>query len=493
MKTHRWTGERLAIALALLTALPTSTGLTVSAQTAAADAKTTNWLPVDLALKTTLQSGRPSVLVFTSPTSPASLELVAELRRLADSALSGQVIHFAEVPEEDHAKQAARLGVKIFPAVLVYGREGSKLKLVGHRLGNIDAAATLLWVASLQTSSAQSNVPETDPAVKRTAQDRYPVPPSPQAPLPSSQNVQGPPPAPPKTTYQPPPPPYQPMPAPIPVMPAQPAQIPPVYAAPMPQPVVVSTPATPVVVQPSQPQIIIGPSQAPQITFASAPSAPSVSYVQPANAPTPNQPQQIFMASAPPASAPPPPSNAPMMYAPVSMAPQPSYAPQPVASAPAPAQSPLLAAALLTNPRLWDRLLGALGEHLAQRRNPRLQMSNAPTVAQAPVAMAPVAGAPGAYAPVAQPAMMPMPAMAPMYAPAPAYGYAVAAGYGYGPPPGYCPPPPQQPYYPYPPPTAPSPQYGGPSMEPGYPPMPPPQANPGQQDKGGFFHSLFHH
>ncbi len=87
-----------------------------------------------------------------------------------------------------------------------------------------------------------------------------------------------------------------------------------------------------------------------------------------------------------------------MMYAPVAMAPQPmayaptAMAPQPTANAPA--QSPILAAALLTNPRLWERLLGALGEHLAQKKNPRIQMSNSPTIAQAPVAMAPVAGAP---------------------------------------------------------------------------------------------------
>jgi hypothetical protein len=198
------------------------------------------------------------------------------------------------------------MGFKTFPAVLVYGTDGSALKLLGQRVGPLDAPTTLAWLASLPTGATTANEPAPDTAVRRTSQDGYPTPPSPQTPYASSQNVpQAPPPAPPKMGYQPPPQPMpQPMPVPVPVVPFQPAQVPPVYAAPMPQPVVVSTPPTPVVLQPSQPQIIIGPSQAPQITFASAPSAPTVPYVQPANAPTPNQPQQIFMANAPTANAP---------------------------------------------------------------------------------------------------------------------------------------------------------------------------------------------
>ena len=88
---------------------------------------------------------------------------------------------------------------------------------------------------------------------------------------------------------------------------------------------------------------------------------PTVSVVSPAAAPTANVPQQIFLAAAPTAAA------------------------------------PALAAMILTNPCLWERIIGASGEHLAQKKKPRAQM--APAIAQAPVAAAPTAAAPVAAAP----------------------------------------------------------------------------------------------
>ncbi len=94
-----------------------------------------------------------------------------------------------------------------------------------------------------------------------------------------------------------------------------------------------------------------------------------------------------------------------------------------LASAPSAGQSPMLSAAILTNPRLTERLLGAFGEHLAQLRNPRLQMGQAPTYAPMPTAFAPVASAPAA---------MPMAAYAPWGAYAP-FGPGYGPGYGFGP------------------------------------------------------------
>ncbi len=56
---------------------------------------------------------------------------------------------------------------------------------------------------------------------------------------------------------------------------------------------------------------------------------------------------------------------------------------------------------ILTNPNLLNRVLGAIGEHFAQKKNPRVQMGQAPMMAQAPVAQAPVAQGPTiGYAPV---------------------------------------------------------------------------------------------
>ena len=167
--------------------------------------------------------------MITSRTSPASAELVTALRRTADSTLVGRLVNFAEMPREEYARQVERLGLKTFPAILVYGREGTALKLLGHRVGPLDAPTTLAWLASLPSGSTRPKIPPPDPGLRRASQDGYPTPPSPQMPYPSSQNYpQAPPPAPPKMGYQPPPQP-QPQLVPYPVVPVQPAQMPPVY------------------------------------------------------------------------------------------------------------------------------------------------------------------------------------------------------------------------------------------------------------------------
>lgn len=115
------------------------------------------------------------------------------------------------------------------------------------------------------------------------------------------------------------------------------------------------------------------------------------------------------------------------------LAPQPTYTAAPT-YAPQPAQSPALLAAVLTNPNLIDRILGTIGEHFAQKKNPRISMAPAP-VGSAPFAASPTgyAAAP-TYAALAQPGMMAMPTMAaaPAAAPGPPYGMAygpVAAPY----------------------------------------------------------------
>ena len=65
MKSHRWTSGRVALAVVLFTVLDIASGWAVRAQTAPGNDRAAGWLPVEAALKTTLQSGRPSVLVFT--------------------------------------------------------------------------------------------------------------------------------------------------------------------------------------------------------------------------------------------------------------------------------------------------------------------------------------------------------------------------------------------------------------------------------------------
>jgi hypothetical protein len=163
----------------------------------------------------------------------------------------------------------------------------------------------------------------------------------------------------------------------------------------------------------------------------------------------------------------------PVQMAPVAMAPQPVQM-APVAMAPQQqvGQSPLAALALttvLTNPGLLSRLLGGFGEMLAELKQPRMRMGQAP-VPQMQIMQAPVASAPVGMAPAGYPAY-------PAYPAYPEYDYQPCRhphgkvcrlcdprhrqggpddGYGD---PGYGPggyrqaPPPQQPYYPGPSPT----------------------------------------
>lgn len=428
-----------------------------------------DWPGLPQAIQEVKKTGAPLVVVATSSASAESAALVASIKEsIASGAINGRAL-FAEMPVETYAERLKGLGVGRFPTVLIY-RSGPKgLVAVGHK--EIASGAEVgSWLRTLGLLALK---PAADRSLVKTGGHG-----SGQTPYPSGQGEYIPPPA-------PAPPPYAPPAYPQPVYAPQPVMAP-VYTQPAPQPVVVSAPSAPVVFQPQAPTIVVGPTPQPNIVFANAPaSAPNVSYVNAGNAPTANAPQQFFLAPAPTANAPsaPPPmayapsAPPPMQYAPQYAPPMMAYAPQApqMAYAPAPTgNSPLLAAAILTNPRLWERVIGALGEHLAQKKNPRVQMGSAPTLAQAPMAYAPTAGAPMAYAPVAPQPMYAAPAQQPMYMPAgpPMYGYGY--GYGYGPPPGppayQQPPPPQGP-------SGPSPQSDGAG-----------QAYPVAPGKTGFFH-----
>jgi hypothetical protein len=122
------------------------------------------------------------------------------------------------------------------------------------------------------------------------------------------------------------------------------------------------------------------------VTVAMAPQ-PAMGYAPPAMSAPPAQNLFTQPMQAPPMQ----PMQAPPM--------QPMQAP-PMQPMQAPPMQPMQApstAMMLQAPGLLNSLLGTIGEHLARRRNPRVQMSPMPTLAQAPVANAPVA-----YAPVGQ-------------------------------------------------------------------------------------------
>jgi hypothetical protein len=412
------------------------------------------------AIQDTLRTGRPTLLVVTSRAHPASGQLWQALSNDPQAQSVRQAFQVVELSAEANPQRIQSLQVTSFPTLIVYGRGANGLTMLGVEAGSMDLPFALGWLSGLKTTASTASGSRGDirpplaggrdaNLARAGYHDHYP---SAQQPSPQ---YYPPPPAPPA----PPPAPAQPM---VPVAPVAP-----IYSAPAPQPVVVSAPSPPVVFQPSAPTIVVGPTPQPNIVFAQAP-APTVTYAMAPSAPAPAAPAptnlftQPAPAPAPAPSAPAPSAAAPLAYAPVAYAPQVAMAP--AAPAPQVGQSPLLAAAILTNPRLWERILGAIGEHLAQKKQPRIQMAPAPTVAQAPVAPAgyapapaPSGAAPLAYAPMAaavQPMMLALPtAPAPAYVPvAPVYAPAAAPTY----PPAYQAPPPSAPspqsgYYPAPP------------------------------------------
>jgi hypothetical protein len=347
------------------------------------------WTPLSRALNATIRTGTPTLVVVTSRTEPGSLQFCRALTYSREvGGLTGS-LQFAEMASELYKDQVKTLGVRTFPTLIVYRRGGRGLEMVSFTSGLTEPHQVVDWLGSVGLV-ARETAPA-DAAILRAGQGGAMA--SDQA-YPSAQNPQPSPPS--KQPMGPPPPPYVPPPyAPPPVQMAPPPQQ---YFAPYPAPapVYVQPPTPTMIVQQAPQQIILAPAPPPQVTIAMAPSAaPTVSYAPVGGAPPAgNAPPNLFTqpGAAPPGAAPP-----------VAMAPpmQPVYAQAPpTANAPPVGQGPIAATALamtLTNPSLINRLVGALGEHLAQKKNPRVQMAQAPAMAPAPTG-----GAPVAYAPIAQ-------------------------------------------------------------------------------------------
>ena len=401
--------------------------------TTRADGPDAGWTPLAEATWSTQKTGRPTVVVATSSRSPESLALRRDLLGIAEARSLAGTIHFAEMPESRYAVQLRALRVDGFPTVIVYRRGSKGLEVVDTLSRPKDAYVVTAWLGTLGLESAADRP---DEGLVRAQHA------TPQRPNPTPQAPPQPPP------YQPPyQPPYVPQYAPQP-------QYAPIVQTPAAAPMVLSQPGPTFMVQQQAPTIMLAPPSAPNIVVMQAPSqAPSVSYAPqgPASAPAPN-----FFAPAPQ------PSQAPPAYAPQQPMMMVAQAPQP-AQAPAVGQGPLLATAatmILTNPSLIDSMLGTIGEHFANKKNPRIKMVQAPAIAQAPTA--PAGYAPAGYAPAV------------CYGPTGGQAYLAVPAGGYGGPPGYGPPP-----YAEPPGYGPSPQ--GYTPGPSYPAPAPPR-------KGGLFH-----
>ena len=325
------------------------------------------WSDARAALQATQRGGKPTIVVTTTKSSASAPAIRAAL----GSAFGG-ACGLAEVDSDAQAGWVREVGITGTPGVVVFVNSGNQMKVLGTRSGVADPKALVDFVNGLLGSS--------DPMVARTDHQQ----PSPQSPTPQ---------------YAPQPAPQAPVYAPAPQAPVY-APAPQQMYAPSPAPVMIQPPASPIYISPAPQTIVMAPQPPPNVLFA----APAPIY-----APAP-APPQLMLAPAPTYAAAP-------VYAPApTYAPAPAYAPAPVAAAPVAmvAAAPTVnLAAIQKGPSLAGRLLGAVGQHLAEKGKPHYKL--VPTVNLAPApsyAAAPMAPAPVAYAPAPQPA--------PTYAPAPA-------------------------------------------------------------------------
>ena len=257
--------------------IPAAMAVLVAAIAAAPTARAGgSFVDCGAALRETIASGRPTVVVVTSRAVPASTALRdAIARELLGSAI-GESVRFAELPVELYPDRVGQLGIERFPTLLAYGRQGGALARLGRLDGPADVLSVAAWLGSLGLSGGGAAGASADPAVARTAmvggdRGRFIAVPAPAAPMPTPQ---GPPPSPPTPT---------PGMAVVPVAP--PPSMSTVVTQPGPPPIVVQPQSPQIYVQPMAPRIILGQMPAPEITVLQQPQAPPTVNFGVVNAP----------------------------------------------------------------------------------------------------------------------------------------------------------------------------------------------------------------
>ncbi len=210
------------------------------------------WVPLSHAVNTTANTGLPTLVIVTSPSKPASLQLCRALTRLPEAAALAGSIQFAEMASDVYKDQVKALGVNSFPTLIVYSRSRRGIEIMGRKSGLTEPGQVVPWLRTLGLAS--KGAAPADPALARAG--HYPPAASGQA----YPTEQAPPPyAPPKQPIMAPPlPPY--------VPPAPPPQAPPQYVAPYPAqaPVYVQPSAPAMIVQQAPQQIVLAPRRSPR-------------------------------------------------------------------------------------------------------------------------------------------------------------------------------------------------------------------------------------
>lgn len=339
---------RVGLASSLLSLAALAAVGTARAQSAAEETRPVELDPVEGALVTTLQTGRPTFLLVVSRSHGEAHRLWRQMLESPQARGLAQTAQFVELVAEDHPSRVRQLGVTSAPVVCAIRRNESRIEKVAQRAVPREAGHLLQWIEAIGEEVATTAAPPRDADLTRThfpQQDQA----SPQAPplaAPPKQAM-----TPPTTTTQ--------------------LQAVPVLNAPSQPPVAVAMPSHQVYIQPSAPTVVLGPTPPPNIVVTqTTPSTPTITMAVPVQSPpttiTPS-PQSLVAQPSPQS---------------VLAVPQNTFAP--VAAAPQPAAGPTTVGLVLTNPGPIDRCLGALGRMLAQRGMPRLQLTQAQQIALTP-------------------------------------------------------------------------------------------------------------
>ncbi len=151
------------------------------------------WLTPNQALRATLETGKPTLIVITSQEGTASQELMRSLRENAITQRLGQLAYVSEFLAEQAPEEVTRLGVESLPAVVAYRRGALGLEFVASQNDIRDAYHLIGWVRAHVVGPASTSA--VDRSVARAAY--HDEQPSPQAYPPASPPAKFTPPSPP--------------------------------------------------------------------------------------------------------------------------------------------------------------------------------------------------------------------------------------------------------------------------------------------------------
>ncbi|MBX6314583.1 MAG: hypothetical protein IRY99_16970, partial [Isosphaeraceae bacterium] len=135
------------VSLGLLSSFAAAPNGREPAKDATADAS--GWSPLAQATWTTVRTGRPTVVVVTSPSSPASQQLRRALLEIPEARSWLAQIQFAELSAGAYPEKIKALRVETFPTVIAFRKKGESLEEIDRQTAPRDAYLVVGWLGTL--------------------------------------------------------------------------------------------------------------------------------------------------------------------------------------------------------------------------------------------------------------------------------------------------------------------------------------------------------